>query len=718
MGCGGRTTRRESKEFKHMDEEKTVGGSPEEAWEKMAEQAGRRGLPCIAAIADQMPGGFFIYRADEREEILYANDVLLDIFGCETMEQFRALTGGTFSGLVHPEDLEAVERSIKNQVTASRRKLDFVEYRVRRRDGAVRWVDDYGRLTQTEEFGEVYYVLIRDITELYESREENIRRAEVIEGLSIDYNSIYLLNLETGTMRPYRLQNQHFRTIAAELGDGEQDPDWRRILPLYAERYVVPEDRERFLREISEENIRPRLKQERSYTVDYRCRGEGDEILYTQMSVVLIEDGQGAPHAVMGYRDITAQTLRMRREMAEKLSMELALEREKSANEVKSEFLFNLSHDIRTPMNAIMGFTDLARRHAEDRERMTGYLEKVDEASRHLLSLIDDLLEMSQLQYGRIETHEETCTLPEQITITADMFRVQAEQKRLTLTVNLVDLPEEPVIADASRLRRGLGNLIGNAVKFTPDGGAVTVTARRTHMSESGYVRYQFSVADTGVGMSEAFMKRMYQQFEREESSTRSGSTGTGLGLSIAKRLLDIMGGSISVQSRKGEGSVFTVDLPLKLAGSPAATAAEAAQPEAEPKADGERRILLVEDIEINRMLAETILEEAGFLVESAPDGCDAVDMVRDHPEWYYDLVLMDIQMPVMNGYEATRAIRALDRRDAKLIPIVALSANSRDEDKRMSLESGMNNHVAKPFDVANLIHTVNAHIEETNREE
>ena len=255
-----------------------------------------------------------------------------------------------------------------------------------------------------------------------------------------------------------------------------------------------------------------------------------------------------------------------------------------------------------------------------------------------------------------------------------------------------------------------MSNLVSNAVKFTPAGGAVPVSARRKQVSESGYARYEFTVSDTGVGMSEEFMRRMYEAFEREESSTKAGTIGTGLGLSITKSLLNVMGGSIAVKSRKGEGTTFTVDLPLKLADHVSAPAGENTE-ETNFRAKGEHRILLVEDIEINRMLAETILEEAGFLVESVPDGCDAVEIITNHPQWYYDLVLMDIQMPVMNGYEATRAIRAIGRSDTNTLPIIALSANARDEDKRMSMESGMNNHIAKPFDVAHLISTVNEHI-------
>ena len=526
-------------------------------------------LSAIEKIAELMPGGFFVYRADEAQELLYANQAVLRIFGCETLEAFKALTGYTFRGLVHPDDYAAVQASIQSQIAdAGNGNMDSVTYRIVRRDGSTRWVDDYGHHAELDGYGKVYYVFISDITGKLEIQ-------------------------------------------------------------------------------------------------------------------------------------------------SEKLKTELDLERERHANEIKSQFLFNVSHDIRTPMNAIMGFAGLAKRHVTEPERLKEYLDRVEESGNQLLELIDDLLDMSKLEYGRIEIKAEPCRLREQIDMVLDLFRAQAEEKRLTLKEQL-ELPDQNVLVDANRFRRVMSNLVSNAVKFTPPNGTVTVTARQKQVSESGYARYEFTVSDTGVGMSPEFMRHMYDAFERENSSTKAGTTGSGLGLSIVKSLLNIMGGSISVDSKKNQGTVFTVDLPLKYADHIADENAKT-DDSADYRAKGEHRVLLVEDIEINRMLAETILEEAGFLVDSVPDGCDAVDAIQNHPMWYYDLILMDIQMPVMNGYEATRAIRAINRADIKSLPIIALSANARDEDKRMSMESGMNNHVAKPFDVAHLISTINEHIATRN---
>ena len=262
--------------------------------------------------------------------------------------------------------------------------------------------------------------------------------------------------------------------------------------------------------------------------------------------------------------------------------------------------------------------------------------------------------------------------------------------------------------ADKARLLRLLSNIITNAVKFTGKGGAVKLTVREHERSE-GSSEFEFAISDNGQGISQEFLPRLFEPFEREKTSTDSGYPGAGLGLSIAKRLAEIMGGTIRVQSVKGEGSVFTVDITLKTSDAENENKPAQQRDITAAKTTG-RRILIVEDIEINRLLAETILKRAGFVTESAENGLEAVNAVRSHGEGYYDLILMDIQMPVMNGYDATRAIRSLGG-SAESLPIIALSANAGDRDKSMSAECGMNAHIAKPFDRDHLINTINSYI-------
>lgn len=674
-------------------------------------------LDVLRRMAEKMPGGFFIYRADGDETILYINDVMLDIFGCSTEADFYRLTGGTFKGLVYPDDLKDVEASILQQVEKNEKRLDYVKYRIRRKDGAIRWVDDYGRLVHTEEGKDVYYVFIRDITESRAAREESRRRARVIEGLSVGYSSIFLLNLNTGSMRPYRQKNNYFRRIVSDLGEEEDCADFRRVFVEYAERFVLPEDQAFFSRQTNAAHIRERLDSEQSYTATYRCNAVTNHPVYMEMSVVRVKDDDRAASAVMGFRDVTERIARVHRELAEKMEIESELDREKRANEVKSSFLFSISHDIRTPMNAITGFTALAKSHMDDPKLLAEFLGNVEEASGHLLKLIDNLLEMSSLSQEKFTLDELPASLEDEIAAVVDMFRPQAAEKKIKLTTE-VNLPPTDVLLDTVRFRRLMNNLVDNALKFTPEGGHVKVSARRKFASGSGYARYEFSVADDGEGMADGFLRRVGKVFEREKTSTESGFLGTGLGLAITKKILDLMGGSIDVKSEKGKGSTFTVSIPLKTVGAARKQLSPTAENQENARAGGKYRLLLAEDMGVNRLLAETMLREAGFEVESVPDGCDALDAVECHPGYYYDAVLMDIQMPIMNGYEATRRIRALGREDTDKLPIIALSANAREQDKRASLESGMNAYVAKPFDLAVLVDLLNEEIVAARDEE
>ena len=673
----------------------------------------------IDPFAAYMPGGLFIYRASVREELLYVNHAVLEIYGCDTKEEFRELTGFTFPGMVHPDDLERVEASIREQIARDERRMDYVEYRIRRKDGSVRWVDDYGRLVSTPEYGDLLYVFINDATEKHQMHEESEREVEVIEGLGYSFTSVFLIDVDSGNMRSYRIQRPLYKKLVEDTGEDKGDTvNWYRVLSFYARSYIVTQDQKKFIKEIAVERITERLKQEDHYTVSYRVRGEdGQEPEYMEMVIIRINGRNLYHHAVMAFRNVTDTVIRIQQETLERIRIEEELEREKRANEAKKTFLFNISHDIRTPMNAIMGFTGLAKRHIGEPELLEEYLDKVDVSNHQMLSLIDDLLEMSQIDSGQTRIKNEVCDLSGQLVDVVEMMRSQAEDKGLTLTLDN-QLPEGEVYVDPNRFQRVITNLLSNAVKFTDPGGHIEVSAFPKEVSKSGYARYVFVVRDDGIGMSGEFLERIFEEFEREGTSTQTGYIGTGLGLSITKRLLDIMGGSIQVESKKGEGSVFTVSIPLKMADKqPKQEKPVESRPAVLPRRTGEKkRILLVEDIEINRMLAENILQEGGFLVESVPDGCDAVDAMQNNPEGYYDLILMDIQMPVMNGYEATRVIRSLGRLDTDRIPIIALSANAREEDKRESIESGMNSHVAKPFDVDKLIQTIHEHIEENER--
>lgn len=384
-----------------------------------------------------------------------------------------------------------------------------------------------------------------------------------------------------------------------------------------------------------------------------------------------------------------------------------AVDRAESANRSKQSFLFNMSHDIRTPMNAIIGFTDLAEKNIDDKKKLKDYLGKIMESSRHLLALINDVLDMSRIENGKVNIETVPVCVTEQIQLVKNMVQSDVEKKGLTYIDKTENLEDIYVYADALHVNRVLMNILANAVKFTPEGGTVTFTTRERKTGHEGYAYYDFIIADTGIGMSSEFLDHIFEQFAREKSSTVSRTQGTGLGMAITKTLVDLMDGDIKVESELGKGSVFTVTFEFKLTTKDMVCGNATEQVDHAGKNLSGLHVLLVEDNELNMEIAVAILESAGFEIEVARDGSEALDKVKSQPAGYYELILMDIQMPMMNGYEATRAIRALDDPQKARIPIIAMTANAFEEDKKNAYEAGMNAHIAKPIDVKILMQTI-----------
>ena len=424
--------------------------------------------------------------------------------------------------------------------------------------------------------------------------------------------------------------------------------------------------------------------------------------------------------------------------------LEIAVRQEAAANRAKRDFLFNMSHDIRTPMNAIIGYTTLAETNLTQPTKVADYLRKISTASQHLLSLINDVLDMSRIESGRVVLEQKPLHLPTLVQDVRDIIQSNITAKGLAFTVDLAGVRDEDVIGDPLRIQRILLNILSNAVKFTPSGGSITLrvveksgagetsgvsdaqgasalvnpdgraaggvsegAGEATSMEPAGlasggaplrYAEYEFHVRDTGIGMSAEYQKHIYEQFSREETSTVSKTEGTGLGMPITKRLVEMMDGSIELVSAPGQGTEFTVHLRLPLGGE---------QKEKTPTADptfAVTRLLVVEDNELNMEITTTVLEEAGFSVDQAVNGQAALEKIATAAPGEYALVLMDIQMPVMDGYEATRRIRALPDPAKAQIPIVAMTANAFAEDRENALAAGMNDHIAKPFDIHTLL--------------
>ncbi|MBQ7534661.1 MAG: transporter substrate-binding domain-containing protein [Stomatobaculum sp.] len=395
------------------------------------------------------------------------------------------------------------------------------------------------------------------------------------------------------------------------------------------------------------------------------------------------------------------------RELAEsKEALSDALVAAEHASRAKTTFLNNMSHDIRTPMNAIVGFTALASSHINNKEQVQDYLGKISVSSQHLLSLINDVLDMSRIESGNVTIEMTDVHLPDIIHDLGTIIRSSAEDKDQELTIDTRELVHEDIVTDKLRLNQVLLNILSNAVKFTPEGGKISfsVTERPSSPETS---EYEFRISDNGIGMSEEVQKSIFEAFSREKSSTVSGIQGTGLGMAITKKIVDMMGGTITVHSEEGKGSEFVVVLPCRLSSRTIpGTESGGVQDIDAPDFSG-KRILLAEDNEMNRMIATTILEEAGLTIEIAVDGVEAVEKMEQAPAGYYDLILMDIQMPRMDGYEAAGKIRAMKDPAKAGIPIVAVTANAFEEDRKIALAAGMNGHLAKPYDIGEIMRTL-----------
>ncbi|MBQ7677754.1 MAG: response regulator, partial [Lachnospiraceae bacterium] len=386
-----------------------------------------------------------------------------------------------------------------------------------------------------------------------------------------------------------------------------------------------------------------------------------------------------------------------------------ALEVEKVAaeqsNKAKSIFLSNMSHDIRTPMNAIIGYTELCKDIPDMPAEGVDYLNKIEASSQHLLALINDVLDMSRIESGKMELDVKRADLVRVFGDVKDLFATQMEMKGLSWSVDVTDVTHRYVICDENRLNRVLLNLISNAYKFTPEGGSVAVTVKE-EAAEEHVADFAISVKDTGLGMSPEFAKTVFEAYSRERNTAES-IQGTGLGMAITKSMVDLMGGTIEVKSEQGKGTEFIIHVRFGIAEAPEKTADKGGLAAARTIDYKDMKLLLVEDQMINREIATRILTKFGFALDYAENGQLAVEKVAASAPGEFAAVLMDIQMPVMNGYEAARAIRALDDEAKASVPIIAMTANAFAEDVQAAKDAGMNSHIAKPINIDKMIETL-----------
>jgi len=511
------------------------------------------------------------------------------------------------------------------------------------------------------------------------------RDMAVISGLSDDFGCVVYVDYETLSEVHYRFDPMF----------DEMVPGWSKInnfskrLQVLVDTVVHPSDREAFCAATEPAKVLDMVEHEHMYFVNFRLQVNGEDIYY---QIKFVKDENFKNHVIAGFHSVDAET---KREMAN-------LEKAELANKAKSAFLFNMSHDIRTPLNAMIGFTDMAVKNIDDKAKALDCLNKSKLSSEHLLSLINDVLDMSRIESGKVELDLNPVNLGENGEDYVPMLRSLAEKKNVHFEFAQHDIQNRYVYVDFLRLNQVVINVVSNAVKYTPSGGSVMVDVSQVPSEREGYGLYQIVIKDTGIGMSAEYQQHLFDEFSRERTSTVSKQQGTGLGLAITKRIIDMMEGSIEVDSKVGEGSKFTIRIPMRIQEHPEdVEQVRFAHSEEEPVSFEGFKILVVEDNELNLEISKDILESAGVVVESAEDGSIAVDRLKEKGPDYYDCILMDIQMPVMDGFEATRTIRQMfpDKR----IPIIALSANAFDEDRRKSFEAGMDGHLAKPIVIAQL---------------
>ena len=542
--------------------------------------------------------------------------------------------------------------------------------------------------------------LINDVTEnqlLKQELEKHAKTADqMITAMSADYTSIYHVNLDKD------------ESLCVRSTDKQDKNMWEgRIFPFregmidYAERYIVDDYRADFLGFVEADNIRERLATEKMISHRYLTVRNGVE-QYEMVRIAgvrLIEERDDhIVHAVaIGFSDVDHET---REQMEKNRALTEALARAEEANEAKTAFLSSMSHEIRTPMNAIIGLDSIALHEENIPKHIRDEFEKIGASARHLLALINDILDMSRIESGRMVLKEEEFSFKDMIEQINIINNGQCDDKGLTYDNSVIGDTDEYFIGDDLRLRQIIINILGNSVKFTDPPGTVTFRVEQTCCT--GDIReLRFTMKDTGVGMSEEFIPKLFEPFSQEDATTTNRYGGSGLGLALTKNMVDLMGGTISVESRKGCGTTFTVTIPLKKADY-----VEASDHEKETVTSvslAGLHVLLAEDVEMNAEIMTDLLEMEDITSEWAENGRRAVELFEQNEPGHFDVILMDMRMPVLDGLAATRTIRKLDRKDAATIPIIALTANAFEEDVKACLDAGMDGHISKPVDIEKL---------------
>ncbi len=775
----------------------------------------------LELILSTVPGGLKNSEMDEKYTYRFVSNEAAALFGY-TPEELMQVSGGTALGMVYHEDREYARLQMQQNFSGGTNEYSM-RYRVKCKDGSLKFILDCGRITRDENDKPYLLSLYIDTTKEMESA-DTIQQLQLIRGLSNDYSDVYVLDFQSGTLQ---LVFRHEYSGITHPNTENYD-EWLTEL---CEELVYTEDRKAFLDAISPNNLRCKLENKEMF--NHNCRIIRDGILsHCQVKCVAIHEDEQTTKAIVGFRNIDEEV-----KIEEERNQELhnALTQAQYANKAKTTFLNNMSHDIRTPMNAIIGYTALAATHIHNTERVKDYLRKITQSSNHLLSLINDVLDMSRIESGKMNIVEKPENLPEIMCEIRNIMQADIHAKQLKFDMRVSNVKNEVIYCDKLRINQIFLNLLSNAVKFTAAGGTVSVVMEQKPCHKEGYATFEFRIMDTGIGMEKAFLKHIFEPFAQERPNARSGMQGTGLGMAITKNIVDMCGGTINVESAPQMGTDITVRMDFRTisdnaeimpmeelngiralvvdddlstcksiskmlrqlgarvnwtaGGNEAVVRTEEAleimdeyhlyivdwlmpdmngietarqirrivgekppiillsaydysdiedealqsgvttftskplfmselrrvlmqvfhvpideKPLKDIRELEGKRVLVVEDNEINQEISVDILSTVGIQAEVADNGQNALDILQEKGAGYYSLIFMDIQMPVMDGYEASSRIRSLQDKALAEIPIVAMTANAYEDDKKMAYSVGMNAHIAKPIEISKLM--------------
>lgn len=530
----------------------------------------------------------------------------------------------------------------------------------------------------------------RPIDEIVKREKVLELQREIIEGLGKEYFSVLLLELDSGQIFSYREVGENGKRIADFCRKyGNQ---WCELLPAYADEIVTDERRENFLDQLSLDAL---CSKQDDFSMTYEFK-TGDRIIYHQTRIAYVYKKDRSRVAVIGTRNIDDLIKKERMQEAKLKEAYIVAE---EANKAKTDFLNNMSHDIRTPMNVILGYNELMKQYLTD-PILVDYQNKIEQSGKLLLSIINNVLDMARIESGKMVVEERAEQIGLVVEEIESVFESSAQEKNIVFTTS-VDVDHTHVLWDGFKVREILMNLVGNAFKYTPEGGHIAIDVKELDCERSGYVRIQTQIKDTGIGMSEDYLPTLFDSFSREYNTTIGKVSGTGLGMAIVKNLVDMMDGEICVKSKLGEGTCFTLTFEHRIADENSIEWNQELDVLDEKSILEGKRVLLVEDNELNAEIAMAILEQSGLVLDRVADGLACVNRLSEVDADLYDLILMDIQMPNMNGYEATRRIRQFENVKKASIPILAMTANAFEEDKKMAIKAGMNGHISKPIDVS-----------------